>query len=226
MEKTKLLLIEDDQNLSQTVNSILKREYRIDIAHTARKGLNLINSGAYDLYLIDIMLPDRDSTNGIDICKHIRANDKKTPILIITGKTAINFKVVAFNMGADDYLCKPFNLIELRARIKSLLRRANVKSTNGLLKVHDLSLERNSFVVKRKDQRIDLRRKEFDLLEYLMQNTGQVFSRDTLIQGVWEDQEINHNTVDVHIKNLREKVDKPFDKKLIKTVYGIGYKME
>lgn len=224
MQKVKILLIEDDNNLAQTIKSLFKNEYEISTAQDVTCGMEFVQNKKFDLYIVDILLPSKKNLTGLDIVKQIRNTDKITPILIITGKKAINFKLGAFNIGADDYLCKPFNLLELRARIKALIRRTKKYKTQNLLRSNNLYLEKSEHFVNREGQKIDLRKKEFELLEFLLSNSGRIISRQNIINSVWNN-EVNNNTVDVYIKTLRQKIDAPFEKKLIKTVYGVGYKI-
>lgn len=224
MQKIKILLIEDDNNLAQTIKSLFKNEYAISTAYDVTCGMEHIQKGTYDLYIVDILLPNKKGLTGLDIVKYIRNADETTPILIITGKKAINFKLGAFNIGADDYLCKPFNLLELKARIRALIKRTEKYKVQNLLRLNNLCLERETLFVNRAGQKIDLRKKEFELLEFLLQNSGKIISRQNIINSVWNN-EISNNTVDVYIKTLRQKIDAPFEKKLIKTIYGIGYRI-
>jgi two-component system OmpR family response regulator len=170
------------------------------------------------------MLPDFD---GIQICREIRQAKVKTPILMLTGKSSVTAKVEALDVGADDYLTKPFNLKELSARIRALTRR-NVNSLpTNTISVGDLTLDTTSKIVKYKDKKITLRRKEFRLLEFLMRNQGKVVTREMILEHVWDSNtDTITNTIDVHIKYLRDDVDKPFGTNMIKTIHGLGYKFE
>jgi DNA-binding response OmpR family regulator len=173
---------------------------------------------------VDIILK---SESGLEICKYIREFDIHTPVLIITGKTELLTKLRAFECGADDYLCKPFDLLELKARVKALLKRTSNGHPNDVLKVADLEVHTSKRMAMRKGKQLSLRRKEFDILEYLARNAGLLISREQIIQNIWEDTtDIHSNSVDVHVKNLRQQMDKPFKRKLLKTVYGLGYKLE
>jgi DNA-binding response OmpR family regulator len=149
------------------------------------------------------------------------------PILMLTGQAETEKKVLALDAGADDYLVKPFKIEELLARIRALLRRHPTALTSNTLSIDSLILDPSRKIVKRNEDNIVLRRKEFDLLEYLMRNNGRVITREMIVDNIWDS---NHesvtNVVDVHIKYLRDKIDKPYKKKLIKTVHGVGYKIE
>ena len=149
------------------------------------------------------------------------------PILMLTGQSETEKKVLALDAGADDYLVKPFRFEELLARIRALLRRNTVTLTSNILSIDNLTLDPAKKTVKRNEDNITLRRKEFSLLEYLMRNNGRVITREMILDHIWESTNDSvTNVVDVHIKYLRDKVDKPYKKKLIKTVHGVGYKIE
>ena len=172
---------------------------------------------------MDIGLPDK---NGIELCKHIRSKCINTPIIMLTGVDDTKHKVEALNSGADDYVTKPFHMEELSARVTAVLRRPQ-NMVKKILSVDDLVLDLSNHRVTRDGKVIDLRRKEYDLLEYFMRNQSRVLTRDMICRSVWDDPANTFsNTVDVHIKSLRDKVDSPFSKKLIHTVSGIGYKID
>ena len=220
----RVLLIEDDKQLAQTLHDELRIDYIVDISNKGREGEELANLNSYDLIIVDLMLPDK---NGIDICRDIRRNGVRTPILVLTAQNAIATKVMALDCGADDYVTKPFTLVELKARLRALLRRHSLGNRTNTLSVGDLTLDIEKRIVKRDNLVIKLRRKELALLEYLMRNEGRVVTRDMILDHVWSDSsESFHNIVDVHIKLLRDRIDNKFEKKLIKTLYGVGYKIE
>ncbi len=221
----KILLIEDDKNTAEAVKNGLKRHYyTVDSVFTGGEGEINAEVNDYDLIIIDIKLPDID---GIEVCKRIRALGIKAPILMLTARLAVEDKVTALDSGADDYLTKPFNLAELLARARALMRRDVDSLKNNKLKVADLILDTDTYFVKRTDKTIDLRKKELGILEYLMRNKGKVMSRSMIFEHVW-DEHANPltNVVDVHVRYLREKIDLPFREQLIKTVHGTGYKIE
>jgi len=220
----KILLIEDDKQMAATIKGAMKKHYAVDIAYTGEDGEYQAQVNDYDLIILDLILPD---INGITVCKRIRENGIKTPVLILTGKSEIKDKVKALNSGADDYLIKPFSFGELLARTRALLRRSPDTLVPNKLSVGNLTLDVVANRVKCKGKEIPLRRKCFKLLEYLMRNKGMVVSRSMILEHVWESSvDPITNTVDVHIKSLRDKIDKPFGTDLIKTVHGLGYKME
>jgi len=220
----KVLIIEDDKQTAETIRDELKNYYTVDVAYTGEDGEYQASINDYDVILVDLILPDID---GMTVCKKIRQANIKTPILMLTGQTETKDKVTALDAGADDYLTKPFSFAELLARMRALMRRNPDTIPSNLLTTGNLTLDVSSNIAKHKQTAISLRRKEFCLLEYLMRNQGRVLTRSMILEHVW-DSSANPitNTVDVHINSLREKVDKPFGTLLIKTVHGLGYKIE
>lgn len=221
----KVLVIEDNKQLASTIRHNLKSNYVVDIAHTGSRAEDFAYSNDYDLILLDLNLPDMD---GALICKGLRENGDRTPILALTGRTKLHDKVQTLNIGADDYLTKPFQFEELYARMRSLLRKsASFPPASPKLVFVDLSLDPISRVVERQGKPVNLRGKEFQLLEYLLRNQGAVLSRGQIIEHVWKtDTDPLTNTVDVHINALRQKICYPFNTRLIKTVHGLGYMMK
>ena len=220
----KILCIEDDKGLTATLKSALIAHYAVDVAHLGSSGEDEAIATEYDIIILDLMLPDAD---GVQVVKNIRAAKITTPILILTGKLDETEVVRALDAGADDYLTKPFRLAELLARLRALLRRGNERSSQTVLTVADLLLDTTKKTVSRNDVAIPLRRKEYLLLEYLMRYPGKVLTRGMILDHVWESEsDPATNTIDVHINFLRDKIDKPFKKSLIKTVHGLGYKIE
>jgi two-component system, OmpR family, response regulator len=220
----RILLIEDDIDTADTIREELDTEYIMDLSAKGSEGENLLRVNDYDLVIIDINLPDK---NGIDVCRTIRAEGYRVPILMLTGDNIPQKKVLALDTGADDYLTKPFNFPELKARIRSLLRRTSETQKTSTLMVGNLSLDLEKRLVMRDGKSIHLGRKETAILEYLMRNAGRVLTRDMIFNHVWNSMtEPLYNTVDVHIKYLRDRIDRKFDKQLIQTVYGLGYKIE
>jgi DNA-binding response OmpR family regulator len=219
----KILLIEDEKETALTIKEKLKNDYQIDLAFRGEKGEELALINNYDIIIVDLMLPDK---NGLEICQDLRKERINAPILILTGEGSIKKKVLALDGGADDYLTKPFSFAELKARIKALTRR-NKRDYSQLLIVGDLLLDLEKRIARRGNRLIPLRRKEIALLEYLMRNPGRVLTRDMILCNVWsEGEEPLYNTVDVHIKYLRDRIDKNCHQKMIKTIYGLGYKLE
>jgi len=214
----KVLIIEDNKQLAATIKDELQKQYSVDVAHTGDKGEYLAFANEYDIILLDLNLSDID---GTQVCKKIRKNGNKVPILALTGRSELQDKVQALDMGVDDYLTKPFEFAELFARIRSLLRRGGyLNSSSSKLEVNGVSLDTSSQEASLKGKLINLRRKEFQLLEYLMRNQGRVVNRNQILEHVWDtDVDPITNTVDVHINSLRRKTSPSF----IKTVHGIGY---
>lgn len=219
----KLLIIEDSLMVLAALRQSLHMHYVIDVATSGEEGLDAVASTTYDLILLDLGLPD---ISGDQICVRIRKTSIDTPILVLTASTRIKDKVFLLDSGADDYLTKPFSLEELKARLRVLLRRETPGKTS-MIELGDLVLDPITRRVYRQSLLIELRRKEFDLLEYLMINAGKVLTRSMILDHVWEMNEgIWTNAVDVHIKYLRDKIDRPFERKMIETVHGVGYRIE
>jgi two-component system, OmpR family, response regulator len=220
----KLLVIEDEAPIAQALRRGLQRHYLIDIAETAADGLHNAMVNAYNAILLDLGLPDM---NGFHVCEQLRRENNTTPIIALTGNDDSADKVRLLDIGADDYLTKPFSLDELKARLRVVMRHSSKATSSSKLVIGELSLDTATRHVKRAGRPIRLRRKEFDLLEYLMHNHGRVVTRAALVDHAWEmDDAMWTNAVDVHIKYLRDKVDRPFSKAMIKTVHGVGYKLE
>lgn len=220
----RLLIVEDDQKSAQVLRDAMKQSYSVDVAHSAADAEYEANVNEYDLIMVDFNLPD---ATGASLCRTLRHNEITAPILILTGRISVEDKVLALDSGADDYMTKPFSLAELQARLRALLRRHTLSSSSAQLSLGDLSIDLSTNTVVRGGQPITLRRKEFQLLEYLVRNHGRVVTRDMIFEHLWDNYgDPVTNTVDVHVKYLRDQLDKPFAKKMIKTIYGLGYKIE
>ncbi|WP_313260541.1 response regulator transcription factor [Sphingobacterium sp.] len=220
-----ILLVEDESSVISLIQRGLKYEdFQISVATDGISGLKLANSKKFDLIILDVMLPQM---NGLDVCRQIRSFDKDVPILILTALDQTEDVVEAFNRDADDYMTKPFQLEELKARIHRQLRKSNSNnSSNHLIQIGDLILDRSSKYVSRDGKAISLTATEFRLLEYLMVNKNKVISRMDILEEVWEmDINMSTNVVDVYVNYLRKKVDKQYENKLIHTVIGMGYVM-
>ena len=220
----RLLVIEDERKIARVISESLKREkYAVDISNDGEEGFNLADSQPYDLLIVDRMLPGME---GVEIVKKLRKNGKSMPILFLTALGTTEDKAFGLDAGADDYLAKPFAIDELLARVRALLRRPPIQQPD-VLKIADLTIDKQQQTVMRAGKTIDLTSKEYALLEYLMQHPNQILSKETLIDHVWDfDADILPNNVEAYIKNLRQKIDKPFKKQLIKTVRGFGYRIE
>jgi two-component system copper resistance phosphate regulon response regulator CusR len=217
----RLLLIEDEEKVSRfIVKGLMAERFAVDVAAEGDKGLELTQAYSYDLIILDLMLP---RLSGTEILRLVRRQNEHVPVLVLTARDAINDKVQHFEIGADDYLTKPFAFAELLVRVKALLRRGAISRANTL-RVADLEIDRLSQQVRRGGQRIELTGKEYSLLEYLMTNAGRALSRTMIIEHVW-DQSFDGatNIVDVYVRHLRNKIDEPFERKLIRTVRGVGY---
>lgn len=220
----RILIVDNDESLAETIRDKLSESYITDIVFSGRDAIDYAEMNSYDAIVLDLLLPD---INGIKVLKTLRLRKILSPIIFLTGQTNCIDKVKALDCGADDYLTKPFDFPELEARIRALLRRDSLSLKTNILKVADLSVDIAKKTVIRGDKKICLRRKEFELLEYLIHKKGKVLNRDMILNHVWNDPgEVTTNIVDVNIKYLRDRVDKPFEKKLIKTVYNFGYKIE
>lgn len=221
----RLLLIEDDRGISHALAHALASTYEVDTAATGAAGLRQAELHNPDAIILDLNLPD---LSGLVVCEHLRSIGSKAPIIVLTGETKIMSKITLLDAGADDYLTKPFSLGELKARLRAVLRHTEGGRPNvPRLISDDLVLNTETRQVERGGKVIKLRRKEFALLECLLQHAGSVVTREALTAYAWHNGEDPWtNTVDVHIKYLRDKVDRPFERPLIKTVHGVGYKLE
>lgn len=218
-----LLLVEDEARLATAVRRVLEEEgHVVDWVDDGADAFAQAQTEEYDLILLDVMLP---SLNGFEVARRLRAKGNPAPILMLTAKDAVNDRVQGLDAGADDYLVKPFALAELLARVRALTRRAKM-APNGdsILKVSDLELDLKTREAVRGGKRIELTAKEFALLEVMMRHPGQVMTRSQLLDRIWSyDVLTESNIVDIYIHYLRNKIDRDFDEKLIRTVRGVGY---
>lgn len=219
--KEKILIVEDEKKISRFIELQLRHEgYDTETAFDGREALDKIGNYEYDLILLDIMIP---RMNGIELCRKVRTFSE-VPIIMLTAKDEVTDKVIGLELGADDYITKPFITEELVARIRARLRKKASKLDSEKIKIEELEIDISKHQVLRSGKVIDLSKTEFELLEYLARNKGIVLSRDKILNKVWGyDYFGNDNILDVYIKYLRDKVDKPFSKKLIETVRGIGF---
>lgn len=218
----KILIIEDEKNISSFVKMELEFEgYITQVIEDGKQGLDKAINKDYDLILLDLMLP---SLNGIEICRRLK-KEKNTPVIMLSAKDSVMDKVSGLQMGADDYVAKPFAIEELLARIQVVFRREN-NSNSKILNFKDLSINTESRLVKKGDEELNLTNKEYELLLYLMENKEKVISRFSLLESVWGyNYETETNVVDVYVRHLRNKLDTEDKEEYIKTVRSIGYIM-
>ncbi len=221
--RMRLLVIEDNTELRAALERTLKGFYVVDAVSSGLDGLQTAQTGSYDLVILDLGLPGLD---GLGVCKNLRTAGITTPILVLTAQDDTHDKVALLDAGADDYMTKPFAMEELLARLRALARREPTTGSSPL-QIGPLVLDPASRTVTRSGRPIPMRRKEFDLLEYLMRNHDRVVTRVMITDHVWEaDEVLWTNAIDVHVKYLRDKIDRPFNEALIKTIHGVGYKLE
>ena len=216
-------MVEDEARLAETVSRGLAAEgFVVDVVHDGVDGLINARSRDYDVIILDIMLP---SMNGYDICRELRQDGVWTPILMLTAKDGEYDQVDAFELGADDYLTKPFSFVVLQARLRALVRRG-APARPTILTAGDLTLDPATRVVRRDGEEINLTQREFGLLQFLMRNPDTVRSKAEILQSVWDmNYEGDDNVVEVYISYLRRKVDQPFGRRSIETVRGVGYRL-
>lgn len=221
----KVLLAEDDRSIAGALSQALQSSYDVDVATTGQLAIYKTDAAHYDILVLDLDLPDM---TGLSICQNLRDGGFRTPILILTADSRTLTKINLLDAGANDYLTKPFSLGEFKARLRALTRAGHQPGKPAVkLAISGLELSRKTHEVTRDGVKIRLRRKEFAMLECLMEHAGSVVTRRALTRYAWHGSEdLWTNTVDVHIKHLRDKIDRPFDRPLIRTVHGIGYKLE
>ncbi|PWU69803.1 response regulator transcription factor [Gracilibacillus dipsosauri] len=223
-----ILLVEDDQQIREMVaNHLQKESYEVISVDDGQKAITLFSQNKFDLVILDLMLP---TSNGIDVLQQIR-KESLLPILIMSAKDSDVDKALGLGFGADDYIAKPFSLIEMTARVKAALRRSKQYSQNHppeIVKVFDLEIDLNNFTVRKKGDEISLTAKEFQILRLLATNPNQVFTKGQLYEKVWQEAYYgDENVINVHIRRLRGKIeDNPSSPKYVKTIWGIGYKLE
>ncbi|MHB8971961.1 MAG: heavy metal response regulator transcription factor [Pirellulaceae bacterium] len=220
----KLLIVEDEQKTASYLHKgLTEAGFAVDVADQGEDGLRLAQSRGYDVIILDVMLPGRD---GWSILAEMRREGKETPVLFLTARDAVEDRVKGLELGADDYLLKPFAFSELLARIRSILRRGQARLPETI-RIADLELDLVGHKAVRAGRRLDLTPKEFALLSLLARRVGEVLSRTLIAEQVWDmNFESDTNVVDVHIRRLRSKIDDPFECKLIHTVRGVGYVLE
>lgn len=221
---SKILIVEDEKKIARIMELEITHEgYEAEVVYNGKKGIKKLKEDDFDLLILDIMLPGLD---GIEVCNRIR-KFSEIPIIMVTAKDSTKDKVKGLDTGADDYITKPFEAEELMARIRAQLRRKKDNKENdeeNILKIDDLEMNVEKYTVSREGDNIELTKKEYDLLKYFLENQGIVLSREQLLEAVWGYDYVGQtNIVDVYIRYLRSKIDDPYDKKLIKTVRGVGY---
>lgn len=226
MTNKKVLIVDDEEHIRELIKFNLKKEgYDIEVAVNGTEALNSIREIKFDLILLDLMLPEID---GLEVCKEIRRNEETSdiPVMMITAKGEEFDKVLGLELGADDYITKPFSIRELMARVKALLRRSNVKKEENIIKFGDVVVNFKTREVTKGTQNVELTLKEFELLKLLIKNKGNILTRELLLDKIWGYEYIGETrTVDVHIRHLRKKIESD-DKnpQYIQTIRGVGYK--
>ncbi len=220
----RILLVEDDDRIADALaEDLIDRYYVVEIAHDGEAGWDLIEAFTYDLILLDVMLPQMD---GIALCRRLRSNGYTTPVLMLTARDTIDDRVVGLDAGADDYVVKPFDLKELSARIRALLRRG-ADTLPPVLSWGDLRLDPSTCEVAYQDCPLSLSPKEYSLLEFFLRHGRQVFSRAQILEHLWSFGELpEESTVKAHIRGLRQKLEAVGAPNMIETVYGLGYRLK
>jgi DNA-binding response OmpR family regulator len=219
-----ILVIEDDADIASNIGQYLEdKGHQLDFAYSGTQGLALALERRFDLIILDLMLPGKD---GISVCREFREQSSHdTPILMLTARDTLEDKITGFEAGSDDYLVKPFSLRELEVRVLALTRRGPVKSRSSIVRIDNLELNCDTMRVSRDSHAISLKPRAFRILEYLMKHEDRVVTRQELIDHIWSDDPPEGDPLRVHIHNLRQVIDKPFDSKLIHTVHGVGYRV-
>lgn len=218
----RVLLVEDDEVISERLKRALEKEgYSADLAHDGQAGLDLAKFGEYSVIVLDVMMPKRD---GWSVCQALREGKNTTPILMLTAKDAIEDRVKGLDLGADDYLVKPFSLKEFLARIRALSRRSKLEKSS-IMHLSDLEIDANAKTASRNGVPLKLTKREFTLLEALARNRRRILSREFIIEQIWNDEDSVSNTVNFHVTSLRKKIDEGREKSLIETVHGFGYRI-
>lgn len=220
----RILVVEDDKRTASFIRKALQSDaYAVDVIHDGAEAASALRPTVFDLVVLDIMLPGLD---GLSVLQRWRAQGIRTPILLLTARGEVGDRVAGLDAGADDYLCKPFALDELLARVRALVRRG-ADSKPLILQVGDLTLNTVTREVRRGDEEIELAPREYRLLEFLMQSRGRICGRMAIVEKVWDyDFDPGSNLVDVYIMRLREKLDNGFEPKLLHTVRGVGYSLK
>ncbi len=220
----RVLIIEDHKDIAELLYGFFeRRDYELDYASDGRMGYNLASNNEYDVILLDLMLPEMD---GIEICRRLREESNNfTPIMMLTARDTLEDKIEGLEIGADDYLVKPFEILELEARVKALIRRKGQVSHQEVLQIADLELDLGALEVRRDGQLLNLSPIGLKILTVLMQESPKVVSRSQLEHAIWGDILPDSDTLRSHLYNLRKQIDKPFDVSLLQTVQSRGYKI-
>ena len=220
----KVLVVEDNARLAERITYKLSKDFTVDVATSGEEALEQCRNIHYSVIVLDLGLP---RMSGVDVCKELRRSKYTSPILILSGLNAVQTMVELLDSGADDYLTKPFDIHELRARIRALQRRRAERTLGQKIICGALEIDNDKKTVNRGDILIPLRRKEFAILLYLAQNQGRILTRQMIMDNVWGNESTSWiSTIDVHIKHLRDKIDRPFGTAYIKTAYGLGYTLD
>lgn len=218
----KILVVEDEEKLARFIKRGLEQEsFAVDVVADGKQAVNQILFGSYDCVVLDIMLPGK---NGIEVCEYVRDKNNTSPILMLTARSGLEDKISALNVGADDYLVKPFEFEELKARIRALMRRSSTVAPLESFTVDDVTLDCNAHKVFKQGKELSMSLKEFAVFEYLIRNRGRVVSREQILEHCWGyDFDSFSNIVDVYVKRVRDKLDSKNHDTYIKTVRGMGY---
>ncbi|MEC0582664.1 two-component system response regulator YkoG [Bacillus spizizenii] len=224
MEKGHILIVEDEEKIARVLQLELEYEgYNVTIKYNGTEGLNAAAEGRYSLVLLDVMLP---GLSGLEVLRRLRKTDQQTPVILLTARDSIPDKVTGLDIGANDYVTKPFEIEELLARIRVVLRQNGTKTEDidTFLTYDDLRVNEKTREVRRGDKEVELTPREFDLLVYMLKHPQQVLTREQILNSVWGFDYIGDtNVVDVYIRYIRKKLDYPYEKQLIHTVRGVGY---
>lgn len=220
----RILVIEDERKVASFIKRGLEEErYIVELAADGQMGIDMAIANHFDAIVLDVMLPKKD---GFAVLSEIRAARKTTPVIMLTARAGMNDRVTGLDLGADDYLAKPFHFEELAARLRSILRRSSTEKSTQLI-IGDLTLDTVSHVAYRWEKEIELTTKEYALLEYLMRNKGRIVSRSMITQQVWKHNfDTESNIIDVYIKRLRAKIERPGSPRLLNSIRGVGYRMK
>ena len=220
----RLLIVEDNADIATNIGLFFEnRGHIVDFAYNGNHALNIAVHNSFDTIILDLMLPGLD---GISVCQKLKQEHAiSAPIIMLTARDTLNDKLVGFEAGADDYLVKPFSLLELEARVNALTKRGETVTPNPLLTVADLEMNREEHTIKRNNQPIQLKPVNFRILEFLLLNQHRVVPQSEIIDHVWADAPPDGDPLRVHIHNIRQHIDKPFNHKLLHTIHGVGYRL-